>query len=81
MKGIIKAVNYTRSLFVFEDETGDCGYFEAANTDDFEEDDIIFGNLHNLGDITVVKEEDRAVYAVTVEDFGMTLEHATEMIF
>ena len=79
MKGIIVKVNYRRSLAIFEDEQGDYGYFEMLGNDDIEEDDIIIGNLHDLGGETITKLSTGEKYDVFIEDFGMSLKIAMEM--
>lgn len=37
MKVIVRKVNYKRGLVVFEEENGDCGYFEILDSVDLEE--------------------------------------------
>jgi hypothetical protein len=81
MKGIIVAVNYQRGLAVFEDASGDYGYFEILGSDDLEKDDIISGNLHNLGSETIVKSETGERIDVFIEDWGMSPKVALEIVF
>lgn len=81
MSGIVRRVNYRRSLAIFEDCFGDYGYFEMLGKDDLEEDDVIVGNLHNLGGQVIVKEKTGEKYDVYIEDFGMSLKIATEQVF
>lgn len=80
MKGIIVAVNYTRSLAVFEDEIGDYGYFEIFGSDDLERDDVIHGELHSLGGEIITKASTGEKIDVFIEDWGMSLDLAMEMI-
>lgn len=80
MKGRIIEINYTRGLVVFEDETGDYGYFEMLGSDALEVDDVICGNLHKLGKGIITKESTRDEYVVCVEDWGMSLNIALEQI-
>ena len=73
MTGIITKVNYRRSLAIFEDENGDYGYFEMLGRDDLEVDDKIMGNLHILGETTIIKRRTNERYKVIIEDYGMYL--------
>ena len=81
MRYIVRKVNYRRSLAIFEDTLGDCGYFEMLGKDDIEEDDVIVGNLHDLGREVIIKEKTGEKYDVCVEDFGMSLKIATERVY
>lgn len=80
MKGLVVAVNYTRGLVVFEDEIGDYGYFEILGSDNLEKDEIIHGDLHCLGEGIITKESSGERIDVFIEDFGMSLDLAMEMI-
>lgn len=81
MKGRIVDVNYTRGLAIFEDETGDFGYFEMLGNDALEKDDVIVGDLHSLGEETITKCETDERFDVFIEDWGMTLQNALEQIY
>ncbi|MCH5211685.1 MAG: hypothetical protein J1G06_01585 [Oscillospiraceae bacterium] len=81
MRGKIIEVNYTRGLAIFEDESGDYGYFEMLGEDDIEKDDVILGNLHSLGSEIITKVETNEKYDVFIEDWGMSLKIALESIY
>ena len=81
MKGRIVKVNYQRSLAIFEDAVGDYGYFEILGTDNLESDDVILGNLNNLGSEVIVKVSTGEALDVYIEDFGMSLSGALNQVF
>ena len=81
MVGKVVKVNYHRGLVVFEDDIGDYGYFEVLGSDDFEPDEIIIGNLHSLGGETIIKQNTKKKVEVYIEDYGMSLKIAMEMVF
>lgn len=81
MKGRIVEVNYQRGLAIFEDETGDYGYFEMLGNDNLEKDDMIIGNLHALGGEIVTKVETGEKFDVCIEDWGMSLSIALQAIY
>lgn len=81
MRCIIRKVNHRRSLAIFEDVYGDYGYFEMLGKDSLEEDDVIVGNLHNLGGEVIVNDRTGEKYDVFIEDFGMSLKIAMEQVF
>lgn len=55
MKVIVRKVNYKRGLVVFEEENGDCGYFEILDSVDLEEDDVLRGDFESLGSSKIIK--------------------------
>lgn len=81
MVGKVIKVNYHRGLVIFEDDCGDYGYFEVLGSDDFEPDEIIIGNLHSLGSETIIKQSTKEKVGVYIEDYGMSLKIAMEMVF
>lgn len=81
MIGKIVKVNYNRSLAIFEDNIGDYGYFEMLGKDDLEIDDIIVGNLHSPGREIITKQSTKERFDVYIEDYGMSLKIAMEMVF
>lgn len=81
MTGKVVKVNYHRGLVIFEDGFGDYGYFEVLGSEDFEPDDIIVGNLHSLGGETIMKQSTKEKVDVFIEDYGMSLKIAMEMVF
>ena len=81
MVGKVIKVNYHRGLVIFEDDSGDYGYFEVLGSDDFEPDEIIIGNLHSLGGETIIKQSTKEKVEVYIEDYGMSLKTAIEMVF
>ena len=81
MVGKVIKVNYHRELVIFEDDSGDYGYFEVLGSDDFEPDEIISGNLHSLGGETIIKQSTKEKVEVYIEDYGMSLKIAMEMVF
>lgn len=81
MRGRIVKVNYRRGLAIFEDEDGDYGYFEILCSVNLEQDDIILGDLHSLGEETIVKVETAEKLDVFIEDWGMSLKIALQQIY
>ena len=81
MVGKIVKVNYKRSLAIFEDSIGDYGYFEMLGKDDLEVDDVIIGNLHSTGREIITKQRTNERFDVYIEDCGMSLTIAMEMVF
>ncbi len=81
MKGIIKGVNHKRSMFVYEDETGSCGYFEINGKDDLVEGDEISGNLDSFGCEIIVKTATNERYTACIEDCGISFEDAVKRVF
>ena len=81
MVGRVVKVNYRRGLVIFEDDSGDYGYFEVMGSDDFEVDEVIIGNLHSLGGETIVKQNTNEKVEVYIEDYGMSYKIAMEMVF
>ena len=81
MRGRVAKVNYRGGMVVFEDCLGNFGYFEVLGSDDFEEDDIIVGNLHSLGRETILQERTKKKVSVFIEDYGMSYKIALEKVF
>ena len=81
MVGKVIKVNYHRGLVIFEDDIGDYGYFEVLGNDDFEPDEIIIGNLHSVGGETIIKQNNKKKVKVYIEDYGMSLKIAMEIVF
>ena len=81
MQGRIVEVNYQRGLAIFEDATGDYGYFEMLSSDALERDDIIVGNLKNVGRETITKARTGKKIEVFIEDYGMSLEVARNQVY
>lgn len=81
MIGKVIKVNYHRGLVIFEDDIGDYGYFEVLGGEDFEPDEVISGNLHSLGGETIIKQSAKEKVNVYIEDYGMSLKVAMEMVF
>lgn len=81
MQGRIVEVNYQRGLAIFEDAIGDYGYFEMLSSDALERDDIIAGNLNNLGRETITKAGTGIKIEVFIEDHGMSLEVAKSQVY
>lgn len=80
MQGRIVEVNYQRGLAIFEDAIGDYGYFEMLSSDAIERDDIIVGNLNNLGREIITKAWTGKKIEVFIEDHGMSLEVAKSQV-
>ena len=83
-KGVIVSVNYLRDLIAFECD-GDYGYFEITQgngfeMDEFEIDDIVYGDLKTLGNTTVTKNKSNKPCHITIEDYGLVLEQVLEAI-
>ena len=81
MVGKVIKVNYHRGLVIFEDDCGDYGYFEVLGSDDFDPDEIIIGNFHSLGGETIIKQSTKEKVEVYIEDYGMSLKIAMEVVF
>ena len=81
MVGRVEKVNYRRGLVIFEDDSGDYGYFEVMGSDDFEVDEVIIGNLHSLGGEIIIKQSTKEKVDVAIEDYGMSYKVAMEMVF
>ena len=76
-----KKINHRRSLVIFEDMFGDYGYFEMLGFDNIDENDVIIGNLHNLGGEAIVNDKTGEKYDIFIEDFGMSLKSVVEQVF
>lgn len=81
MKGVIIDVNYKRGLAIYYTPDYDYGYFEMLGDDSLETDDIIIGNLNNLGGEVIVEESTGEQFDVCIEDFGMTLDYVKKKVF
>ena len=80
MMGKVLAINHKRGLVVFQDVSGNCGYFEVLGAGDLEKGDIIMGNLRSLGGETITKRDTKESIEVFIEDFDMTHDSACAMI-
>lgn len=81
MRGKIIDVNYQKGLAVFEDTIGDYGYFDILGSDNLERDDVIIGNLNNLGGEVIIKDSTGERINVFIEDFGMSMQVALSQVF
>lgn len=81
MKVIVRKVNYKRGLVVFEEENGDCGYFEILDSVDLVEDDVLRGDFESLGSLKIIKVNTGEEINIFVEDYGMSYKNAVARVF
>ena len=80
MKGIVVDLNLARDLVAYECD-GDYGYFEILDfTSEYEREDVIVGNLKELGNMIITNETRKCNGKIAVEDYGMSLDGVKEAI-
>ena len=79
MKAIIIKANYPRSLYIFEREDGEYGFFELLDFYDLEPEEKLIGDFSEPGEKMVVHEATSKKFKIFIEDF-CSLKQAEEMI-
>ena len=79
MKATIIKANYIRSMYVFEREDGEYGFFEVLDFVDFEPLEVLIGNFEEIGERIVIHRDTNKRIKICIEDY-CSLKHAIEMI-
>lgn len=79
MKATVMKANYERSMYVFEREDGEYGFFEVLDFVDFEPEEVLIGDFNGIGERVVIQKCTNKRVKICIEDF-CSLKHAIEMI-
>ena len=79
MNATIVEANHHRSMYIFEREDGEYGYFELLEFLDLEIEEVLSGDFSDIGDRIVVQCSTNKKIKISIEDF-CSLEIAEEMI-
>ncbi|WP_310604790.1 hypothetical protein [Anaerosporobacter sp.] len=80
MKAVVHKVNFKRGFVAYDIEGYDYGWLEVLDSVDLENGDEIEGPFTDLGEATIYKKSTGESIDVFIEDYGMSMKKAFEMI-
>lgn len=80
MRAVVQKVNYKRGFVAYETDGYDYGWLEILDTVNLEIGDELEGPFTDLGETIINKKVTGESINVFIEDYGMSMKKAFEMV-